>query len=186
LERRTGCCASSFPGCSSRPSPRRWTRCGIPPRHWTTPRPACGPPRATTRIPTRPRPVDSPGRSRMSDPNPLIAERVDSTTWSSGLWMLESIEDARSGIASGSWVDASLGVGGAAVSGLGLVVGRVGWVVWMGVGCLMEDVKPLSDGRDRLAGDPDQIDAYAQTWANVAPRAIESGEELAAWVAREV
>ncbi|HLU32673.1 MAG TPA: ADP-ribosyltransferase [Natronosporangium sp.] len=122
----------------------------------------------------------------MSDPNPLIAERVDSTTWSSGLWMLESIEDARSGIASGSWVDASLGVGGAALSGLGFVVDPVGSLVSMGVAWLIEHVKPLSDALDWLAGDPDQIAAYAQTWANVATRAIESGEELAASVAREV
>ncbi|GAB3946996.1 hypothetical protein GCM10027614_41450 [Micromonospora vulcania] len=37
----------------------------------------------------------------------------------------------------------------------------------MGVAWLLEHVKPLSDALDWLAGDPDQITAYAQTWRNV-------------------
>jgi uncharacterized protein YukE len=83
-------------------------------------------------------------------------------------------------------VDASLGVGGAALAGLGFVLDPVGSLVSMGVAWLIEHVKPLSDALDWLAGDPDQIAAYAQTWANVATRAAESGQDLATAVQREV
>jgi RHS repeat-associated protein len=124
----------------------------------------------------------------VTDPggNPLIAERVDSTTWSSGLHLVEAITEAKSGIESGSWVDASIGVGGAALEGLGFVLDPVGSLVSMGVAWLIEHVKPLSDALDWLAGDPDQIAAYAQTWANVATRAGESGQALVDAVGREV
>jgi len=38
------------------------------------------------------------------------------------------------------------------------------------IGWLMEHVKPLPDALDALAGDPDRIDAYAQTGNNVSGR----------------
>lgn len=45
----------------------------------------------------------------MNQPNPLITERVDSTTWYSGIGIIESLDMTIDGIISESWVDTTLG-----------------------------------------------------------------------------
>jgi uncharacterized protein YukE len=122
----------------------------------------------------------------MSSPNPLVAERQDSTQWYSGLGLAESINDASSGISSGSWVDSSLGVAGVTLDGLGLVLDPVGSVVSWGISWLMEHVQPLSDALDALAGDPDQIAANAKTWKNVAGAVEDAAAELRQAVMRDI
>ncbi|MFC5923850.1 hypothetical protein [Micromonospora vulcania] len=99
--------------------------------------------------------------------NPLIAARQDSTTAYSGVGLVESLVDLRNGIESGSWVDTTLGGFGTSMEVLATCVDPIGSVVSWGVAWLLEHVKPLSDALDWLAGDPDQITAYAQTWRNV-------------------
>jgi len=114
----------------------------------------------------------------MSAPNPLVAQREDSTQWYSGLGIVESVNDTAQGIESGSWIDSTLGVVGTGLDALGLVVDPVGSVVAWGVAWLMEHVQPLSDALDSLAGDPDQVRANAQTWKNVANAIAESAADL--------
>lgn len=112
----------------------------------------------------------------MTAPNPLVAERQDSTQWYSGFGLAESVADTANGIESGSWIDSSLGVVGAGLDTLGLVLDPVGSVVAWGIAWLMEHLEPLSDALDALAGDPDQIAANATTWKNSAGH-IESAIE---------
>jgi uncharacterized protein YukE len=104
----------------------------------------------------------------MTAPNPLVAERQDSTQWYTGLGLAESVADTAHGIESGSWIDSSLGVVGAGLDTLGLVLDPVGSVVAWGIAWLMEHLQPLSDALDALAGDPDQVAANAATWKNAA------------------
>ena len=103
----------------------------------------------------------------MTAPNPLVAPRQDSTTAISGIGIAESAVDVYNGIADGSWLEGGLGLAGAGLETLGLVIDPVGTLVSYGVAWLMEHVKPLSDALDWLAGDPDTIASYAQTWRNV-------------------
>jgi hypothetical protein len=114
--------------------------------------------------------------------NPLIAERHDSTRGWSGISLAEGVADLAAAYESGSWIDGTLGGVGASLDALGLVVDPIGSVVSWGVAWLFEHVKPLSDALDWLAGDPDQITAYAQTWHNVsqavAGRATDLGAAL--------
>ncbi|SDW83062.1 RHS repeat-associated core domain-containing protein [Saccharopolyspora shandongensis] len=114
--------------------------------------------------------------------NPLVAQRQDSTTAVSGIGMLESVGDLQSGIDMGSWSEIALGAAGAGLEALSMVMDPVGTLVSYAVSWLMEHVKPLSDALDWLAGDPDQISAYAQTWGNVA----KSVEQVAADFTNEV
>jgi uncharacterized protein YukE len=100
--------------------------------------------------------------------NPLVAQRQDSTTAYSGIGIVESIADLSSGIESGNWVDISIGGLGTSMEALGLVTDPVATLLSYGISWLIEHVKPLSDALDWLAGDPDQITAYARTWSNVA------------------
>ncbi|MFC4020408.1 ADP-ribosyltransferase [Micromonospora sp. GCM10011542] len=100
--------------------------------------------------------------------NPLIAAREDTTGWYSGVGVAEGIAGLRAGIESGSWVDATIGGVGASMEALAFCTDPLGALVSWGVAWLIEHVEPLSDALDWLAGDPDQITAYAQTWHNVA------------------
>ncbi|RZT79564.1 phosphatidylinositol 3-/4-kinase [Micromonospora violae] len=99
--------------------------------------------------------------------NPLIAARQDTTTGYSGIGIVESIVDLRNGIVNGSWIDLTIGGVGTSMEVLVTCVDPIGSIVSWGVAWLIEHVKPLSDALDWLAGDPDQITAYAQTWHNV-------------------
>ncbi|MEV6335545.1 RHS repeat-associated core domain-containing protein [Nocardia vinacea] len=108
--------------------------------------------------------------------NPLIAQRADSTQWYSGVSVFETVSDLHSAITSGSWIDGGLGVLGVGMEAVSLVIDPIGTIASYGVGFLIEHVKPLSDVLDWVAGDPDQIEAYAKTWENVATSIAETSE----------
>jgi hypothetical protein len=100
--------------------------------------------------------------------NPLIAPREDSTRWFSGIFLAEDIDSLMASFAGGSWIDSTIGGIAAGLDALAFVTDPLGQLVAWGAGWLIEHLKPLSDALDALAGDPDQIAAYAQTWKNVA------------------
>ncbi|MEU8232708.1 WXG100 family type VII secretion target [Actinoplanes sp. NPDC048967] len=100
--------------------------------------------------------------------NPLVAQAHSSTTWYTGLSLVEDAVQINSGIQNGSWVDGTLGGVSGGLDMLGLVVDPLGSLVAWGVGWLMEHVQPLKDALDWLAGQPDEIAAHAATWRNVA------------------
>lgn len=102
----------------------------------------------------------------MSD-NPLVAQAHDSTTWYTGLGLVEDAVQVSNGIHDNSWVDATVGGIGGSLEAVGLVIDPFGSLTAWGVGWLMEHVKPLQDALDWLAGNPDQIAAHATTWQNV-------------------
>src|SRR3954469_4012270 len=112
--------------------------------------------------------------------NPLVAARQDSTTAWTGFGIAEDINDLIHGVESGSWIDSAIGGFAASMDALQLVTDPLGALVSWGVAWLMEHVKPLSDALDWLAGDPDQISAYAQTWANVSKHITGVAQDLAA------
>ncbi|GIJ20351.1 WXG100 family type VII secretion target [Micromonospora lutea] len=99
--------------------------------------------------------------------NPLIALRQDSTTALSGVVIAEDIDGLLASYAGGGWIDTAIGGFAVSMDALAFVTDPLGQLVAWGVGWLIEHVKPLSDALDELAGDPDQIAAYAQTWRNV-------------------
>ncbi|GAA2703585.1 hypothetical protein ACFY2R_19620 [Micromonospora olivasterospora] len=115
----------------------------------------------------------------MSESSPLIAAREDSTTAFSGIYLAEDIDALMAGYASGSWIDATIGGLATSMDALAFVTDPLGQLVAWGVGWLIEHVKPLSDALDELAGDPDQIHAYAQTWRNVAGATAEAAAAFA-------
>jgi uncharacterized protein YukE len=122
----------------------------------------------------------------MTLPNPLVAPRQDSTTAIDGIWIAEDIRMLIDGFNSGSWIDSAIGGFAASMDALAVITDPLGSLVSMGVGWLIEHVKPLSDALDWLAGDPDQIAAYAQTWLNVSATARDNAAELRAVVSRQL
>jgi uncharacterized protein YukE len=116
----------------------------------------------------------------MPDGNPLVAQRQDSTTAYSGIGIAESAMDVYHGVENKSWIEGGLGVAGTGLEALSLAMDPVGTLLQYAVSWLMEHVKPLSDALDWLAGDADQIAAYAQTWKNVGQETTAIAGDLAA------
>lgn len=100
--------------------------------------------------------------------NPLVAQSHDSTTWYTGLGLVEDAADITNGIRNNSWVDGTLGGVGGSLDMLSLAIDPLGTLVSWGVSWLMEHVKPLKDALDWLAGNADEVAAHATTWSNVA------------------
>ncbi|OLR90975.1 TNT domain-containing protein [Actinokineospora bangkokensis] len=99
--------------------------------------------------------------------NPLVAERQDSTRAYTGIGIVESAADVYHGVQDGSWVEGGLGVAGGGLEVLSLALDPIGTLGQYAVSWLIEHVKPLRDALNWLAGDADQIAAYAATWKNV-------------------
>ncbi|PWW61849.1 TNT domain-containing protein [Actinokineospora spheciospongiae] len=99
--------------------------------------------------------------------NPLVAERQDSTQSYTGIGVVESAVDVYNGVNNGSWVEGGLGVVGGGLEILSLALDPVGTLGQYAVSWLIEHIKPLRDALNWLAGDADQIAAYAATWKNV-------------------
>lgn len=100
--------------------------------------------------------------------NALIVQAQDTTTWSTGMGLVDDVRQITTGIQNNSWVDATLGGVGGSLEVLSLALDPLGGLVSWGVGWLMEHVKPLKDGLDWLAGNADEVAAHAATWSNVA------------------
>ncbi|WP_431957768.1 DUF6531 domain-containing protein [Nocardia lijiangensis] len=108
--------------------------------------------------------------------NPLIAQAEDSTEWYTGVTLFETVSDTYQAISSGSWVEAGLGVVGVGLEVAAVVVDPFGTLAGFGVGWLIEHVEPLQEALNWVAGDPDQIEAYAKTWSNVSEKINEAAE----------
>jgi hypothetical protein len=126
----------------------------------------------------------------MTTLNPLIAERRDTTGRMSGIPIAEDIEGVLGAFGRGDWIDSRIGGLAPSMDALAFVVDPSRPVSAWGVAWLIEHVQSLSDALDALAGDPDQIAAFAQTWHNVG-RAVEAtaadllaaiGRETGAWI----
>ena len=111
--------------------------------------------------------------------NPLVARAHDSTTWHTGLGLVEDAADITNGIRDNSWVDGTLGGVGASLDMLSLAIDPLGTLVSWGVSWLMEHVKPLKDALDWLAGNADEVSAHAATWSNVAAFTDQARQEYA-------
>ncbi|GAA2563766.1 hypothetical protein GCM10010435_39890 [Winogradskya consettensis] len=118
--------------------------------------------------------------------NPLVAPSSDSTTWYTGLGLVEDAADITNGIRSNSWVDGSLGGVGASLDMLSLAVDPLGTLVSWGVSWLMEHVQPLKDALDWLAGNADEVAAHAATWSNVSAFTDQARQQYADRLGAEV
>ncbi|XVU22753.1 WXG100 family type VII secretion target [Actinoplanes sp. CA-054009] len=118
--------------------------------------------------------------------NPLVAPSHDSTTWYTGLGLVEDAADITNGIRSNSWVDGTLGGVGASLDMLSMAVDPLGTLVSWGVSWLMEHVKPLKEALDWLAGNADEIAAHAATWSNVSAFTDQARQQYADRLGAEV
>jgi hypothetical protein len=100
--------------------------------------------------------------------NPLVAPVQDSTTWYTGLGLVEDAYQVSNGISSHSWIDTGLGGLSTGLDMLSMAVDPLGSLASWGVSWLLEHVQPLKEALDWLAGNADEVAAHAATWRNVA------------------
>ncbi|MEU5692460.1 hypothetical protein [Actinosynnema sp. NPDC020468] len=117
--------------------------------------------------------------------NPLVAARQDSTTWHTGLNLIDDGVGLYEAVRSGSWVEAGLGVVGGGLDLLTMAMNPVSTLVSYGLNFLIEHVQPLQDVLNKLAGDADQIAAYSATWHNVGRAVGQAGTDFTTAVGRD-
>ncbi|OXM62695.1 RHS repeat-associated core domain-containing protein [Amycolatopsis vastitatis] len=110
--------------------------------------------------------------------NPLVAAKQDSTTWHTGINVLDDAIGAYDGIKSGSWIEGGIAALGTAMDLLTIAMNPVGTLISYGLNWLIEHVQPLQDALNQLAGDADQITAYSQTWGNIAKAVEKAAKDL--------
>ncbi|MFD2420482.1 DUF6531 domain-containing protein [Amycolatopsis pigmentata] len=117
--------------------------------------------------------------------NPLVASKQDSTTWHSGISVLDDAAGVYDGVQSGSWIEGGLAAFGTGMDLLTMAMNPVGTLISYGLNWLIEHVQPLQDALNHLAGDADQIAAYSQTWKNVAESVKKAAQDLASTVEKD-
>ncbi|HWS37830.1 MAG TPA: hypothetical protein VN408_34495 [Actinoplanes sp.] len=112
--------------------------------------------------------------------NPLVTvpTRTEPDRWA-GVTLVEDVQAIDAAVRSGNWVDSALAGTGGALDGLAVVADPLGNLTQFGTAWLIEQVKPLAETLDWLAGDVAAISAHAQTWANVAGALTGEADALA-------
>jgi RHS repeat-associated protein len=117
--------------------------------------------------------------------NPLVAAKQDSTTWHSGINVLDDAAGVYEGVQSGSWIEGGIAALGTGMDLLTMAMNPVGTLISYGLNWLIEHVQPLQDALNHLAGDADQIAAYSKTWKNVGEAVSKAAQDLATTVERD-
>ncbi|HKS47836.1 MAG TPA: RHS repeat-associated core domain-containing protein [Amycolatopsis sp.] len=110
--------------------------------------------------------------------NPLVAQKQDSTTWHSGINVLDDAAGVYEGVQSGSWIEGGIAAFGTGMDLLTMAMNPVGTLISYGLNWLIEHVKPLQEALNKLAGDADQIAAYSATWKNIATAVQKAAKDL--------
>ncbi|TCO50669.1 DUF6531 domain-containing protein [Actinocrispum wychmicini] len=100
--------------------------------------------------------------------NPLVAAPQDTTRGYSGIPLAEDAVSCYEGLSSGNWIEGGLGAVATAADIADTVANPFGALFGAGIGWLMEHFEPLRQALDWLAGKPEVIESYGQTWDNVA------------------
>ncbi|RRR99500.1 WXG100-like domain-containing protein [Glycomyces terrestris] len=103
-----------------------------------------------------------------------------------GFGFYEDYQDLSQAIESGSWIDGSIAGLGAALNAASTVIDPFSTLLSMGIEWAIEQVQPLKDALDWLAGDPQTVETLAMTWDNIANELFAIGEELQSFLDRDL
>ena len=119
--------------------------------------------------------------------NPLVATTSDIPSTSAahrdgwtGLPLADDYMGIKDAIDSGSWIDGSIAGLGAALDGAAIAIDPFSTLLSMGIEWAIEQVEPLKQALDWLAGDPETIETHAMTWDNMANELFSIAEDLKA------
>ncbi|WP_100445337.1 WXG100 family type VII secretion target [Glycomyces xiaoerkulensis] len=97
-----------------------------------------------------------------------------------GMSFAEDYKGISQAIESGDWVAGSVAGIGAGLNVAATVIDPFSSLLAMGISWAMEQVEPLREALDWLAGDPETVETHAITWDNMAEELFAIGDELVA------
>lgn len=102
-----------------------------------------------------------------------------------GITLFEGINTVLEGIDKDDMGLQALGVVAVGLDGLAAGMDPIGYVAGQLVTWMLEHVKPVREAFNSLAGDPDLIKSYAQSWTNVGTSLSQSATNLASSIKNE-
>ncbi|REC98259.1 HNH/ENDO VII superfamily nuclease [Microbacterium sp. AG157] len=114
----------------------------------------------------------------MSD-NPLVAAPVASEPSAfGGAYLLQDGADLANAIQSGNWVEGGMAAFSTAVNTIAAVIDPIGTLLANGLGWVLDHIEPLRGWLQDLTGNAAEVQAFAQTWANVSNQLNQVGGDL--------
>ena len=114
----------------------------------------------------------------MSD-NPLVAAPVASQPSTfGGAYLLQDGADLANAIQSGNWVEGGMAAFSTAVDTVAAVIDPIGTLLANGLGWVLDHIEPLRGWLQDLTGNAAEVQAFAQTWANVSNQLTRVGGDL--------
>lgn len=108
----------------------------------------------------------------------LVADPVDVTSPFSGAFLLEDGQSLVDALQSGDWVQGGVAAFSSLVDTAVAVIDPIGTLIANGLGWVLDHLEPLKGWLNDFTGDAGEVEAFAQTWDNVAARMRESGHTL--------
>lgn len=110
----------------------------------------------------------------MTGENSLVAGEADRPMSTEGAgavdsaakWV-QSVDELAGDMSLDNWLDLGITSGVLAIDAVATYSDPIGSLFSAGIGFVLEHLSPLNDWFDELAGDPDEVAAFAQTWRNV-------------------
>jgi hypothetical protein len=101
--------------------------------------------------------------------NPLVAKSAESgPTATAGSGLFDDVAGTIKDFSDGHWGQGTLDAATSGLDLLGAAMDPLGTLASAGVGWLIEHISFLREGLDKLAGNPAEVTAKAQTWQNIA------------------
>lgn len=109
--------------------------------------------------------------------NPLVAKSAETgPTATAGSGLFDDVATTISDFSDGNWGQGALDVATDGLDLLGAAMDPLGTLTSAGVGFLIEHISFLREGLDKLAGNPGEVTAKAQTWQNIAKSLSETAD----------
>ncbi|WP_433675742.1 TNT domain-containing protein [Microbacterium gorillae] len=102
----------------------------------------------------------------MSDGNPLVADRVDTTSAFAGAFLLQDVEDIANSVSSGDWAAGALAVASTALDTVGALIDPIGTLIANGLGWVLDHIEPLKSWFNDFTGDAAEVASFSGTWGN--------------------
>lgn len=109
--------------------------------------------------------------------NPLVAKSAESgPTATAGSGLFDDVATTISDFSDGHWAQGTMDAATSGLDLLGAAMDPLGTLASAGVGWLIEHISFLREGLDKLAGNPAEVTAKAQTWQNIAKSLTETAD----------